>query len=517
MSNPLLQSLVSDLAGLHAVEPPWGGRVFAPFGQGAFDGHLKALRQALRSLDVESPASPAASRFAGIVAAEGDDRRALLCIVGRFLQGRSCISAMCALDMQQEVALALVTAAPDGIDLSDVRERFVGQARHVPTRENIREWLCDLAVHVGRGVYVRRGPPSGAGTLAGSCRAAMSAGIPGRIWGTADLLAALRASGSPLPEGLDETGLELALVHDDTLERVRPRRWRVPNARPPASPEELAEGILERHGAPMRSAALSRAAYELWGPRKGMQLRPVGRLVMLGDGLWGLLDRDLGVEGPDAVVTAALEEFAVGNRSAQGIYDRLVARDAHGGLANADLLAALLRTRAGLLRIEDGTLRAAGEGLRHRDGSMPSLVLQVLSEAPQGLHTGEATLAVAALSPLRPARGYVQAMLRRFGHRGASGRWFADAAGAAADAAPGAGHRPAHPSAHRVYPKLRKPASAKRQGTHWEDADVRTLKEMWADGATALDISIALGNRVSRSAVLSKIHRLSLQRRDAAA
>lgn len=517
MPGLLVQYLAADLAGLYALDLPWGGRVFAPFGQAVLDGHLRALSTALRAIPVESPAELAAEGFASLIRAEEPERRALLAIVGEFLAGRDCISAMCGLGMQQHAAFALVARAPHGIAIEAVREMFVGAAKHVPTTENIREWLCDLAVHVGKGIYVLRKSSPAAKSLATLCGAAISQGIPGRIWGIPDLMAALRASGADLPPDLDEVGLELALVLDGSLHRVKPRRWRMAGTKPSASPEQLAEAILERHGAPMRSTQLSKAAFELWGPRKGMQLRPVGRLVMLGSGLWGLLDRDLGVRDADAVVAAALEEFASGKRGAEEIYLSLVARDAHGGLANVDLLAALLRTKAGLLRIEDGTFRAAGEGLRHRVGSMPSMVLQVLSEAPDGLHTGEATLAVAALSPLKPARGYVQAMLQRYGHRGGSGKWFADAARAAADPATRGVEKIAHPSAHREYPKLRKPASAKRQGTHWEDADVRTLKEMWADGATALNISIALEGRVSRSAVLSKIHRLSLQRRDLAA
>jgi GcrA cell cycle regulator len=46
----------------------------------------------------------------------------------------------------------------------------------------------------------------------------------------------------------------------------------------------------------------------------------------------------------------------------------------------------------------------------------------------------------------------------------------------------------------------------------WADRDIRTLKTMWRNGATATDIAAALGRGVTRGAVLGKIHRLGLTR-----
>jgi GcrA cell cycle regulator len=46
----------------------------------------------------------------------------------------------------------------------------------------------------------------------------------------------------------------------------------------------------------------------------------------------------------------------------------------------------------------------------------------------------------------------------------------------------------------------------------WSDTDIRTLRTMWQDGATATEIAATLGGGVSRGAVLGKIHRLGLKR-----
>jgi GcrA cell cycle regulator len=46
----------------------------------------------------------------------------------------------------------------------------------------------------------------------------------------------------------------------------------------------------------------------------------------------------------------------------------------------------------------------------------------------------------------------------------------------------------------------------------WSDADIRTVKTMWRNGATATEIAAALGGGITRGAVLGKIHRLGLKR-----
>lgn len=46
----------------------------------------------------------------------------------------------------------------------------------------------------------------------------------------------------------------------------------------------------------------------------------------------------------------------------------------------------------------------------------------------------------------------------------------------------------------------------------WSDADISRVKAMWRKGATATEIAAALGNGLTRGAVLGKIHRLGLKR-----
>lgn len=48
----------------------------------------------------------------------------------------------------------------------------------------------------------------------------------------------------------------------------------------------------------------------------------------------------------------------------------------------------------------------------------------------------------------------------------------------------------------------------------WSNADISRVKAMWRKGATAAEIAAALGNGLTRGAVLGKIHRLGLKRPD---
>ena len=44
----------------------------------------------------------------------------------------------------------------------------------------------------------------------------------------------------------------------------------------------------------------------------------------------------------------------------------------------------------------------------------------------------------------------------------------------------------------------------------WSDADIRNMQEMWVAGKSASEIAQALGDGLTRSAVLGKIHRLGM-------
>lgn len=50
----------------------------------------------------------------------------------------------------------------------------------------------------------------------------------------------------------------------------------------------------------------------------------------------------------------------------------------------------------------------------------------------------------------------------------------------------------------------------------WSNADISRVKAMWRKGATAAEIAAALGNGLTRGAVLGKVHRLGLKRADEA-
>jgi len=54
------------------------------------------------------------------------------------------------------------------------------------------------------------------------------------------------------------------------------------------------------------------------------------------------------------------------------------------------------------------------------------------------------------------------------------------------------------------------------RGDAWSDDDIETLKRLWRDGMTAVEIGIRLGGK-SRSAVLGKVFRLRLPSNDSTA
>lgn len=53
----------------------------------------------------------------------------------------------------------------------------------------------------------------------------------------------------------------------------------------------------------------------------------------------------------------------------------------------------------------------------------------------------------------------------------------------------------------------------KKKKPVWTDARVARLKALWADGLSASQIADELGGRITRNAVLGKVHRLQLPTR----
>lgn len=51
------------------------------------------------------------------------------------------------------------------------------------------------------------------------------------------------------------------------------------------------------------------------------------------------------------------------------------------------------------------------------------------------------------------------------------------------------------------------------EGAIWTDRNVATLRQMWAERASASEIAAALGMDVTRNAVIGKVHRLKLPKR----
>ena len=501
MPIPQLHAFVADFAGLHPIVMPWGERLFMPFAPLEWRVHAATVRDALASVGMDCPSG------AGVVAlrerfdAATRVGAAVLEVVEPLLARGGVMGAMLALGFRREAAVALMPAE-GGFRFADIGARFEREQGYALDTVTLREWLADVSLHLGGDMHVRRVPPAGWADAARRCLEVARAGTPGRIWETGELLHALAGTWDG-----DEIGLELALSQAAGLRRVHPFRWRAVADGPVLSLHAIAVSVLEANGKPMPTGELRKAVAGIWGSTRCAQLAPAGRLVNLGGRVWGLADRDIRTaDSPDAVIAYAMSAFADGETSVAAIYEGMSSRGEADGLDGPDALAALIKARTGIGRGRDGHLKDPRDPASYREGSKMWAVVDVFSRATGGLTKPELVALVRSTTGTAVNLNYVSNILSKWGYPGTEGRWYPRPV--AGDAREGDAARPEK----RSYPARRRPAAAKRKTSHWEPADLATLETMWAGGSTALEISVALGGTVSRSAVLSKIHRLGIGR-----
>ena len=274
----------------------------------------------------------------------------------------------------------------------------------------------------------------------------------------------------------------------------------------------------------MPVAELTREAFSRWGGRRFKQLNLKGRLVLLDRGVWGLADRDVGVD-PDARRALVEEAIAAVGRGAVLLGDVHAAVEAsclRAGVANQHLLGTLLRLDAGVAFGPGGSIRLPRQGHAPRPGSMKGAVMLALQARPGGSTRAEISERVAAATGKVPSDPTLSAALRRFGRRVERGLWVARGdmpdmaapaerrARTARDPAPRP-RKPRPPRTPKGYPAGRKPAGPS-VAFDWTEERESTLRTMVSQGRSTFDIRQALGGGVTKNAVIAKAHRMGLSR-----
>lgn len=125
-----------------------------------------------------------------------------------------------------------------------------------------------------------------------------------RQWHAAELHALLQVERPDLVANIDAYALSVLLHRSQKLRYMKRLVWGSLCAESTSADRlevaKLSEAALEHHGGPMSNAELRSAIEKVRGTNTTFLLTPWGRLVRLGVGRWGLVDRDIGI-GPDAI------------------------------------------------------------------------------------------------------------------------------------------------------------------------------------------------------------------------
>lgn len=138
---------------------------------------------------------------------------------------------------------------------------------------------------------------------------------PTRQWHADELLLQLQTERPELVADVNKYLLSLMMHRSTRLQSLRRLVWSVRDAEGSATDRlqvaELCEAALEANGGPMSGAELRTAVEKLRGMNSTFLLVPKGRLVRVGVGRWGLIDRDIGIspEGIARVMDALAAEL----------------------------------------------------------------------------------------------------------------------------------------------------------------------------------------------------------------
>lgn len=334
---------------------------------------------------------------------------------------------------------------------------------------------------------------------------------------TRAILSAVRRGLPVLADGLDEAGLERLMLR----EGLGPHRfrggWLPPSLqRRPVPKHGAIEDLLVANGAPMALDEIRRRLGDAAVRRRHGVTWLKGRLVELGGGMVGLVDRDLPIDACECreVVEAAHQLLAGGGFATVAILRRTLSdRPYAARLPGKGALASLLDVHGGISVGSFGVLRGKVRPEPAPRGSVVNTVRKVLAEHPRGI-AEEALLEEAARRLGRkPKPDILSAAFRRFGRRDAArpGVWHLRGPDAS-KILPSSVLSASHTETKRLhaYPTVRKDPPVRARAYSWTPDRVAILRKVLGEGGGSREVIEALGGGVTRSAVIGKAHRIGI-------
>jgi hypothetical protein len=528
----VMEYLLTRYGNLHHVTLSDGRDLACVFTKAERAAGLSRLAALLADAPPGDPASHVVERYADAVPPALDRQRRIAIAATAIEPGTSVIQAQARFGMWGVIVRRMVEASAGSVTVASLRDamRAEGIACHVADRK-LDDLLREHALSMGIGSFVPVPDVEVPKSVIDRCAAVMRSGAKGRRWRTTDILAALGPGRGANAKGLDPATLEAALVRSGRFDRVRPQLWR-PKARAGSalSLNDTATAIVEEAGRPMGGAELRKALLERWGDTDFPQIHPGGRLCLVARSLWGLADRDIPVDPGRraAIVAACLAEHANGNTTLDGMLSALSAPCAEAGIETTQVLGTILRLDAGFATSYSDALRPPDVRPEPRRGSLKASILALLSDHPEGLTRAMVIDAVERETGKRPSDAVLSQTLKGFGRRLRRGLWVRGETGTMARIPPPARDasprvpKPRPPKAPREprakrpprermgYPKTRKFAAPRTNGFKWTPERVAVLLDMAERKRPSREILAALGDGVTKSAVIGKLFRMGL-------
>jgi hypothetical protein len=345
-------------------------------------------------------------------------REACAGILYELLRGLDLAGACLRLGLPEKAADLLFRGEAEPLHVDVLHARLLEGDPAGMERDAFLRFLGTHAIRMGDGQFLSRPrvPPDATWKrAAGFCASIVLEGRPGRRWATEELFGRL-VSAHPDMSGIGPHGLERALDAAGTLFRTRPRVWSsVQPGIACATPSGVAADLLAANGGPMPIRQLTKAVFGDFGARKTRQLLADDRIAPVGAGCWGLVGRDLALDGIDQVATIADAMLAKGPLTAAALLSELESRGLGGKWPDPVALASALRVGAGLRMSITGYLRAKGEAIPLRSGSARHAILRGLAAHPDGISEPDLRLHLAGLPGPIPSDSMVRRIVREEG------------------------------------------------------------------------------------------------------
>ena len=519
LGDPALRRIAKAYGGLHVVEIAGEEPHLVPFAPSVWDAALKALGQALQA-DPDATGPAIADRVAaGIGLVEGAREpcaRALLLL----LREGDPLPAHAAAGHWDRFIDAVLPPGGPAVPIVSLLERFERVAPGAGVETRLRTLLDEHALALTTELYAsRKGhglPGALAREIAHRCATIAVATGGRKIWSDADLLAGLRAWRPDLPPELDALRLHRILVEHRTLHDQGGLVWSAPKAQARRKGvQERVERLLVRHGEPMRAVAVKALLGRGRSPSGLGNPRLLGRVIELGGGLWGLVDRDLPIdvaEARDLVDTAVALVRGGDGVSLADLRDALRSKPYRERIPEEPALRSLLSIRGGIAVSRAGDLRIRKAPPRLVGASMTRMIVEILRTYPEGISRDRVGRAVTKALGREPSPALLDQALRKHGVRDARriDHWRIRPDNVARQAVGPLGRAAATDDRRHVYPGRRKAPALVRPPFDWTPRRVAILRSLAGEGAGSARIIAALGGGITKCAVISKAYRLGI-------